>query len=111
KLGGMGLIISEGIKKLTGLGTIYQPLSYLMRSGVPDSLDLMVAFNYANMAVDLVAEGVRGRMVALRAGTYTHVPIATVMNGKKRVDIDELYDVDEYRPKIRHLLGKPMFLY
>jgi len=25
--------------------------------------------------------------------------------------VDELYDVSEYRPKVRHVLGKPMFLY
>ena len=31
--------------------------------------------------------------------------------GIKRVDVTELYDVNEYRPKIRHVLGKPMFLY
>jgi 6-phosphofructokinase 1 len=27
------------------------------------------------------------------------------------VDVDELYDVGQYRPKVAHLLGKPMFLY
>jgi hypothetical protein len=25
--------------------------------------------------------------------------------------VDELYDVNEYRPKVRHVSGKPMFLY
>ena len=44
-------------------------------------------------------------------GTYTHIPISTIMQGKKRVDVDELYDSNEYRPKVRHVLGKPMFLY
>ena len=29
----------------------------------------------------------------------------------KRVDVDELYDADAYRPKVRHVAGKPMFLY
>jgi 6-phosphofructokinase 1 len=29
----------------------------------------------------------------------------------KRVDVDELYDIDAYQPKVRHVLGKPMFLY
>ena len=29
----------------------------------------------------------------------------------KRVDVDELYDVNEMRPKVRHVGGKPMFLY
>jgi 6-phosphofructokinase 1 len=111
KLGGIGMILSEAVKRLSGSHIIYQQLSYLMRSGAPDSLDLMVAFNYANMAMDLVAEGEFGRMVALQGGTYTHIPIGTIMQGQKRVDVAELYDIDQYRPKVRHVLGKPMFLY
>lgn len=111
KLGGIGVVVSEAIKRLTGSHIIYQQLSYLMRSGAPDSLDLMVAFNYATMAMDLVAEGMSGRMVALQGGTYTHIPISTIMQGQKRVDVTELYDSDAYRPKVRHVLGKPMFLY
>jgi 6-phosphofructokinase 1 len=50
-------------------------------------------------------------MVALRNGTYTAVPISATREGVKRVDVDELYDVDAYRPKVRHVAGKPMFLY
>jgi ATP-dependent phosphofructokinase / diphosphate-dependent phosphofructokinase len=111
KLGGIGVVVSEAVKRLTGSHIIYQQLSYLMRSGAPDSLDLMVAFNYANMAMDLVAEGMSGRMVCLQGGTYRHIPIGSIMQGLKRVDVAELYDVDEYRPKVRHVLGKPMFLY
>ena len=82
-----------------------------MRSGSPDSLDLMVATNYAVMAADLALEGATGRMVALRSGTYTAVPISATREGVRRVDIDELYDVAQYRPKVRHVAGKPMFLY
>lgn len=111
KLGGIGMALSEAVKRLSGSHIIYQQLSYLMRSGAPDSLDLMVAFNYANMAMDLVAEGISGRMVALQGGTYTHIPISMIMQGLKRVDVAELYDIDQYRPKVRHVLGKPMFLY
>ena len=111
KLGGIGVVVSEAIKRLTGSHIIYQQLSYLMRSGAPDSLDLMVAFNYANMAMDLVAEGMSGRMVSLQGGTYRHIPISSIIQGQKRVDVAELYDSVEYRPKLRHVLGKPMFLY
>ena len=111
KLGGIGVVVSEAIKRLTGSHIIYQQLSYLMRSGAPDSLDLMVAFNYANMAMDLIAEGMSGRMVCLQGGTYQHIPISSIMQGQKRVDVPELYDCDEYRPKVRHVMGKPMFLY
>lgn len=111
KLGGIGILTGDALKKLTGENIIYQQLSYLMRSGAPDALDLMVAVNFANMAMTLLASGVRGRMMALRDGVYTHVPMSLVGSGLKRVDIDELYDIEEYRPKVRHVLGKPMFLY
>jgi 6-phosphofructokinase 1 len=111
KLGGIGEITGEAMKKLTGENIIYQRLSYLMRSGVPDALDLMVAVNYANLALDLIMSGVSGRMVALRDGAYTHIPMSTVASGAKRVDVDELYDSQLYRPRVRNVLGKPMFLY
>jgi 6-phosphofructokinase 1 len=111
KLGGIGEITAAAIKKLTRQNIIYQRLSYLMRSGAPDALDLMVAVNYAHLAMDLVVANVSGRMVALRDGTYTHIPMSTVTSGVKRVDVDELYDSVQYRPKVRNVLGKPMFLY
>ncbi|MCX6040054.1 MAG: 6-phosphofructokinase [Caldilinea sp.] len=111
KLGGIGQLTGEALKKLTGEDIIYQQVSYLMRSGAPDALDLMVGVNYANLAVSLLASGVSGRMVALRDGTYTHIPMSSVTSGIKRVDVSELYDANEYRPKVRHVLGKPMFLY
>jgi ATP-dependent phosphofructokinase / diphosphate-dependent phosphofructokinase len=111
KLGGIGAMTGEALKQITGEGIIYQQIGYLMRSGQPDALDLMVATNYAVMAADLLLEGTHGRLVALRNGIYVNVPIQEVREGEKRVDVDALYDVDEYRPKIRHVDGKPMFLY
>jgi 6-phosphofructokinase len=111
KLGGIGRLTGDLLKERTGQDIVLQEVAYLMRSGRPDSLDLMVATNYAVMAVDLALEGSSGRMVALRSGTYTNVPIALTGEGSKRVDVDELYDASEYRPKVRHVAGKPMFLY
>jgi len=111
KLGGIGEQTGAILKELTGEDVLNQRLSYLMRSGIPDSLDLMVAVNFANMAIDLFMKGVFGRLVALNRGIYTDIPLSTVMSGQKRVDVRELYDVEAYRPKIRHVGGKPMFLY
>jgi len=111
KLGGIGEETGAVLKELTGEDVLYQRLSYLMRSGTPDSLDLMVAVNYANMAIDLFLKKIFGRLVALSRGIYTDIPLSTVTTGQKRVDIRELYDVESYRPKIRHVGGKPMFLY
>lgn len=109
--GGIGEITTEKLQQLTGEDVIFQQLGYLMRSGPPDALDLMVSVNYANMAMDLIAQRLSGRMCALRDGTYTHVSLSEVSEGLKRVDTDELYDLSSYRPKVQHVLGKPMFLY
>ena len=111
KLGGIGELTAALLRERTGEEMIVQEVGYLMRSGAPDSLDLMVATNYAVMAADLALEGASGRMVALRTGTYTAVPISATREGVKRVDVDELYDAQSYRPKVRHVAGKPMFLY
>ena len=111
KLGGIGQVTGELLKEITGEGVIYQQLGYLMRSGSPDSLDLMVAINYAVMAADLMIERNFGRLVALRNGNYVNVPLPVVRQGVKRVDVGALYDEHNYRPKIRHVDGKPMFLY
>lgn len=111
KLGGVGDWVSREIEKRSKVRTVYQQLAYLMRSGAPDALDLMVSTSYGSLATDLLASKRYGRMVALRDGNYTTVPIDTIVAGKKRVDVDELYDAANYRPKVAHLMGKPMFLY
>jgi 6-phosphofructokinase 1 len=111
KLGGVGQVTGELLHEITHEGIINQQIGYLMRSGSPDSLDLMVAINYAVMAADLLVQGQTGRLVALRNGNYANVPIDVTRQGVKRVDVGALYDVAAYRPKIRHVDGKPMFLY
>jgi ATP-dependent phosphofructokinase / diphosphate-dependent phosphofructokinase len=111
KLGGIGMITAAEITKRTGVNIIHQQLAYIMRSGAPDSLDRMVAVSFGNLALDQVAMGHTGRMVALQQGIYTTVPLDMVIASKKRVDVTALYDAESYRPKVRDMLGKPMFLY
>ncbi|MFH0990395.1 MAG: 6-phosphofructokinase [bacterium] len=111
KLGGIGAVTEQAIKKLTGAHTVYQQIAYLMRSGEPDALDRMVAISYANLATDLALKKESGRMVALCEGKYTTIPLDSLTQGLKRVDVSELYDAENYCPKVAHLLGKPMFLY
>lgn len=111
KLGGIGYITSEEIKKRTGSHMIYQQVGYLMRSGEPDALDRMVAMCFAGLAIDQIKQKKFGNMSALREGKYVTVPIETIMQGKKVVEVDELYDVENYRPKVFEPMGKPMFLH
>lgn len=111
KLGGIGQYIGSEIEKRSGVGVMVQQLGYLMRGGAPDALDRMVATTYGYLAADLLIQKKSGRMVALRDGKYTTVAASMITEGKKCVDVDELYDIEKYRPKVAHLLGKPMFLY
>jgi ATP-dependent phosphofructokinase / diphosphate-dependent phosphofructokinase len=111
KLGGIGQATGEAIKALTGEEIVQQQLGYLMRSGPPDALDRMVAISYANLAAELALRKETGQMVALRNGVYTTVPLDLIGTGVRRVDVAQLYDTETYRPKVAHLVNKPMFLY
>lgn len=111
KLGGVGELVGQELKRLTGIEIVHQQLGYLMRSGAPDALDRMVASSYGTLAIQQIDKGHSGLMMALQNGCYTTVPVDTCIQGLKRVDVEELYDVEQYRPKVSHLLSKPMFLY
>ncbi len=111
KLGGIGEATSEMLKARLGVDIINQKLAYLMRTGAPDTLDLLVARTYGHLAADLLLAGQSGRMVALREGKFTHIDMSEVTQGVRRVDVDRLYDVDAYRPKLNGVEGLPMFLY
>ena len=104
-------MLGRALNQLTGDDILYQQVGYLMRSGAPDGLDLMVADNFAALGLNLIEEGQHQHMVALHDGVYTSVPISTVGDGLKRVDVPELYDPEQYLPRVSHVRGKPMFLY
>lgn len=111
RLGGIGHYLGEELTRLTGIDTITQSLAYLMRAGAPDALDQMVAKGFGTLAVQEIAAGRTGFMTALRDGNYATVPVTLCTEGKKRVDVDALYDRETYRPRIAKVLGTPMFLY
>jgi 6-phosphofructokinase 1 len=110
KLGGIGEMVSEEIKRLTGQHIMYQKFGYVMRSGAPDSLDRMVAMAYGNLAMQLLEKEEYGMLVGLQRGKYTTVPVETVLAGKKIVDVEAYYDKENYKPKVKDFLGVPMFL-
>lgn len=108
---GVGHRIARAIEGRGQTGTVVQELAYLMRAGEPDALDRMVGFAFGAFAVQLLADGQHGRMVALRDGNYDHVSADTLLGGTKTVDIAALFDPANYRPRLRQVHGLPMFLY
>jgi hypothetical protein len=61
--------------------------------------------------MDLVEQGKFGNMVALQEGRYTYASASTPSGEPRTVDIDAFYDPDTYRPKMKKMLGMPMYLY
>jgi len=111
KLGGIGGFLADDFERRSHERVIYQRLAYLMRSGSPDSLDQLVANNFASLAADLVLRGRTGTMVAILGGKYDAVPLESLRDGVRRVDVDRFYDRDGYRPNIIDVMGLPMFLH
>src|SRR5512133_348232 len=67
--------LSDEIRRTTGEETVVSDLTYDLRSGSPDSVDRMVAFTFAGMAMDALEEGKSGLMAAINEGCYAMVPI------------------------------------
>ncbi len=102
--------LSEEIRRRTGIEAVASELTYDLRSGEADSLDQMVAMTFANVAMDLIADGAHGRMVAIRDGHYSHTTLPDPKLGPRSVDVERLYDVERFRPKYSGKLGEPLLL-
>jgi ATP-dependent phosphofructokinase / diphosphate-dependent phosphofructokinase len=106
----VGEALASELKRLTGFETVASELTYDLRSGEPDSLDSMVAMTFANVAMDLVRDGVTGRMVAIQDGKYAHTTLPDPGLGPRRVDVADMYDQERFRPRYEGKLGDPMLL-
>jgi 6-phosphofructokinase 1 len=107
----VGRLTAEFIKTEGNVSTLYQHLAYLMRSGVSDSLDLMVASNFANLTVELIKSNKLGSMVSLKDGHYTHTPVTIVAENRKTLDVENFYNPEAYLPNIKSIMDMPLFLY
>jgi ATP-dependent phosphofructokinase / diphosphate-dependent phosphofructokinase len=117
KLGGIGDVVSQKIKELSGkfnggktINIINQKLGYMVRGGDPDALDSIVPMAYGNLALDLILKGVHGRIVVLKNGRYDNVPIDVVTSSKKIVKVSEHYNIERLRPYYHSFEMKPFLL-
>jgi 6-phosphofructokinase 1 len=100
-LAGSGMVAAELLGHLTSQEVMLQPLTYLLRTGPPDGQDLLGAVNFAILATRLVKEGKFGRMVAYQQRyNLTDVDLNLVTQGVNAVEVAEMYDVNNYRPKV-----------
>jgi 6-phosphofructokinase 1 len=106
----VGEALAEELRRRTGIETLASELTYDLRSGEPDSIDSMVATTFANVAMDLVASGVTGRMVAIQDGKYAHTALPDPALGPRMVDVPVMYNTARFRPRYDGKLGDPMLL-
>jgi ATP-dependent phosphofructokinase / diphosphate-dependent phosphofructokinase len=106
----VGEALAGQIRRLTGIESVASELTYDLRSGEPDSLDSMVAITFANVAMDLIADGVLGRMVAIRDGKYDHAPLPDPSLPPRRVDVENMYNAERFRPRYDGRLAEPLLL-
>ncbi len=106
----VGYALAAELRRRTGVETVNSDLTYDLRSGDPDALDQMVAITFANVAMDLLADGVTGRMVAIREGKYGHTDLPDPAQGARHLDVDALYNAARFRPRYEAKLGAPLLL-
>lgn len=102
-LASCGIVTAELLQKITGEEVFLQSLVYLLRTGPPDGQDLFGATNFAILAAQLVKENQFGRMTSSQPATpysLTHVDLNVVTEGPYQVDVDLMYAVEEYKPKL-----------
>lgn len=117
KLGGIGDWVSAELKDLSpkynngkSVNVINQRLGYMVRGGDPDAIDSIVPMAYGNLALDLILQGLTGRLVVLRNGRYDNIPIEVVTSMKKTVNVERYYNKERYRPIYHTFEMRPLFI-
>ncbi|MDP4184268.1 MAG: ATP-dependent 6-phosphofructokinase [Bacteroidota bacterium] len=79
-----GQFIAENIQLFTGIETRETRLGYIQRGGSPSPMDRILATRYGAGAAELIAQGEFGKMIALKGGELTSIPLEEV-GGKLRL--------------------------
>ncbi|MBT4511300.1 MAG: phosphofructokinase, partial [Chloroflexi bacterium] len=117
KLGGIGDLVSVQLKELSPkynngkqVNVINQKLGYLVRGGDPDAIDSIVPMAYGTLALDLVLDGIHGRLVVLKNGRYDNMPIDVVTSSKKLVNVEKHFNTNRLRPHYHNFEARTLFI-
>jgi 6-phosphofructokinase 1 len=89
RYGGIGHVLGACIAEATGAETRVTVLGHVQRGGVPDAHDRITASAFGVRAVDLLASGQSGKMVAWQHRQVVDVPLAEVNMRERRVGLDD----------------------
>lgn len=87
RLGGIGEVVAKELERITGIECRVTVLGHLQRGGSPTPHDRILATRYGVAAVDLIAQGKFGFVVAMAGENLKPVSLAEVAKGIRNVDI------------------------
>jgi len=97
-LGGIGHLVAAEIEDRTGIESRTTVLGHVQRGGSPVAFDRVLASRFGIAAVDAVANGALGQMVALQADRIVSIPVADAVGHLKVVHPDLLRDGAIFHP-------------
>ena len=106
----IGEALSQEVKARLGEETMVSDLTYDLRGGPPDFIDRLVAITFASIAVECIADGGSGRMVAIQKGRFVDAEIPGTGSKSRTLNVETMYDTERYLPKYGQKADQPIFL-
>jgi len=88
RLGGIGAVVAAELEKRSGKETRVCVLGHLQRGGTPTTFDRALCSMFGAVAIELVAAGDFGKMVAFTGQQVGAVEISVAVGGLKTVPLD-----------------------
>lgn len=88
RLGGISHVIAQLVEKTTGNESRATVLGHLQRGGSPSPFDRILATRYGEAAATLALDGKFGKMVSLKNGAVTSIPMEDIPRGYKTVPVN-----------------------
>jgi 6-phosphofructokinase 1 len=88
RLGGIGPRVAAEVQEMTGREARATTLGHLQRGGPPNAWDRQLCTRYGVAAVEAVASGQLGTMIALRGSAIVPVPLSAGVGRIRTVPVD-----------------------
>ena len=96
-LGGVGGFVAEEIQNHTDMEVRYVALRHLQRGGAPTAYDRRMGRKFGIAAIDMIVNEDFGRMVSLKHGEITSVPMKKALDRLNLVDVEKFYNTKDYK--------------
>ncbi len=88
RLGGIGQKVAQDIESATGIETRTITLGHVQRGGTPVAADRVLATEFGGKAIELLMAGERSRLVVMKSGIVTHIPLQDAAGKQRLIPLD-----------------------